>query len=340
MINSHIYELRSPRELVIKTESLEASSLLQSQLLCRTLYSAISPGTEVAAYVGDPPLRPGPIYPRVIGYCNVAEVVAIGEFVTQYKVGDRILSFQSHRSAFISNEDRIICKIPDGVDLVEASVTYLFHLGYNALLKGGFQPGNSVAVLGLGALGLTSLAVANAFGGEAIGITGQINLEDTAHAFGAVHVFQKNQLDCSSMVKEHSNGGVDMLITTSSSWSDWRLAISSVRKEGVICVIGFPGRVQPKPTFNPLDSQYLYDSQLKIVNCGYSPDLDVEPYEIRFTQKRNCNFLLGQIIRKRLPAANLISKIVSWRGLGALYEQMASKDRNIITGVLDWTKES
>jgi threonine dehydrogenase-like Zn-dependent dehydrogenase len=319
---------------------LYESQMLGNQVLCKTLYSAISPGTEIAAYKGEPPLRPGPIYPRVIGYCNIAKVLAVGNAVTRFEVGDLVLNFQSHRSAFICDEDKIACIVPENANLVNSSTTYLFHLGYNALLKGGFRPGYSVAVLGLGALGLTSIALASAFGAEVYGISNQGYREKLALEFGAKKIYQKTGLDCSQGLMAITNGGVDLLVSTSSSWSDWKVAISSVRKEGVICVLGFPGRAEPIPSFNPLDSQYFYDSQLKIICCGYSPDVDVPPHDIRFTIKRNCEFLLGQIKNNRLPASKIISAVIPWRDLNSLYERMALREQNLITGVLDWTIEN
>lgn len=70
-------------------------ALQSDQVFARTLYSAISPGTEIAAFLGCPPLRPGKLCPRVVGYCNVAEVLAIGAGVTLCRTGDTILKVSS-----------------------------------------------------------------------------------------------------------------------------------------------------------------------------------------------------------------------------------------------------
>ena len=53
--------------------------------------TAISPGTELAAYVGLPPLRDGPAYPRLQGYCNVGRVLTVGERVRHLVPGQRVL---------------------------------------------------------------------------------------------------------------------------------------------------------------------------------------------------------------------------------------------------------
>ncbi|MGZ6288264.1 MAG: zinc-dependent alcohol dehydrogenase, partial [Bdellovibrionota bacterium] len=165
-IESKIVELDGPKSIVIKSEQLDLSELKDNEVAGQTLFSAISPGTELAAYRGDPPLRPGKIYPRVVGYCNVARVIAAGKLVKDFAVGDIILSFQSHRTTFICSQEVIATVIPSDANLIHASTTYLFHLGYNALIKGDFRPGMSVAVVGLGTLGLTTVAVASSSGGR------------------------------------------------------------------------------------------------------------------------------------------------------------------------------
>jgi len=338
LVTSRIIELDKPRNIVVREETLDLTRLKPSELAGRTIYSAVSPGTEIAAYVGDPPLRPMKVYPRVVGYCNVAEVIGVGADVTDYKVGDRILNFQSHRSNFICSEQSVAALIPqDCRDLVAVSTTYLFHLGYNALLKGNFRPGMSVAVIGLGTLGLTTLALASSFGGVVYALSDQKESLDKAVKFGAESVYLKSGTGSVDDIRRQTEGGVDLVITTSGRWDDWLLALRLARKEGCICVIGFPGRTEPIPGFNPLDSSYFYDSQLKIVSCGYTPHLDVPPYDIRFTMKRNCSFLLKQVIRGKLPALEIVSKVVPWREIQGLYDTMASHEPGFLTGVLDWT---
>src|SRR5688572_21668827 len=61
--------LNGPRELEFQ-DVLLPPDITEDQLLARTEFSAVSLGTEMAAYSGEPPLRPGIIYPRLVGYCN------------------------------------------------------------------------------------------------------------------------------------------------------------------------------------------------------------------------------------------------------------------------------
>src|SRR5262245_1716198 len=154
------YELHGPRDLVVTQQSIELEALGDNEIAAETRYSAVSPGTEIAAYRGDPPLRPMRQYPRLMGYCNVAEIVAVGAAVRTLRVGQIILTFQSHRSAFVCSASDIIAVVEPAIEATLATTTYLFHLGYAALLRADVRAGNTVAVLGLGAIGLTTVAVA------------------------------------------------------------------------------------------------------------------------------------------------------------------------------------
>lgn len=123
---------------------------------------------------------------------------------------------------------------------------------------------------------------------------------------------------------------VDLLVSTSGTWADWRLALQQTRKDGTIAVLGFPGRTDAPPPFNPLASEYFYDSQLRIVACGQSSDADL---------RKNCAWLLDLIRVGSLPAAELLSETVSWKSLSAVYEKLGRRDASR-TVALDWSVDA
>ncbi|MCZ8501943.1 hypothetical protein O9853_14610 [Vibrio lentus] len=112
---SQIYQLEAPKELKVIDRELSIES--GDQVLAESIYSAVSPGTELSAWVGKPPLRPGKIYPRVQGYCNLARVVSIGNQVKNTKIGDWILTHQSHRTKFCISESEILVSFDNLTDV-------------------------------------------------------------------------------------------------------------------------------------------------------------------------------------------------------------------------------
>src|SRR5438105_1333395 len=115
MVEATVVILTGPREVILRRESIDPATLGASSVLCETIVSVISPGTELAAYTGQPALREGAIYPRLQGYCNVARVLAVGSGVSSLIAGDRILSFSSHRSHFTIDAADVLVTLPRGV---------------------------------------------------------------------------------------------------------------------------------------------------------------------------------------------------------------------------------
>ncbi len=323
-------ELVGPRSLNWISSSVDERPLEAHEIRCRTRYTTISPGTEVAAFVGLPPLRPGPVYPRLVGYCNLAEVQEVGEGVTSVKPGEMVITHQSHRSGFICSEDAVLALVDRDLDLPSFSATYIFHLGYAALQKAGFSAGHSVAVIGLGAVGLGTVAVAASCGGLVTAFSDQTAIGAKAEEVGAEKVCGKNT-DIGSAASQF-----DVVVTTSNSWSDWKLALEAVRQNGVIAVLGFPGRGQGLPAFNPIASEYLYDKQITVVGAGMVPNLNVRASDLRFTVKRNMQWLVKSIENGKLPVRAIVSEIKPARDLENIYERLAVRDPQLITAALEW----
>lgn len=326
--SARVVKLLGPRQLVWVDEPLPAS-LPVDALLCRTLASAISPGTELAAYLGARPLRDIPAYPRVQGYCNVAEVLAVGADVTSHSPGDRVLSFASHRSHFVLAEAESLLKLPPGMAAEHATVTYLFHLGYNALLRAGVQAGHRVAVIGLGALGLATVAVARLAGADVLAVSGHEAARRCAIACGADAVVDR-------AAAPGREGTADVVVTTTNAWDDWRLALQLAAPRGTIAVLGFPGRETAPGDFNPLDSRYFYTKQLRIEAVGLSPERADARGFTRFNERDNLRFLLGRIASGALPAAALISGRFPAERIEQAYQALIERRDFPVTYVLEW----
>jgi D-arabinose 1-dehydrogenase-like Zn-dependent alcohol dehydrogenase len=108
-----------------------------------------------------------------------------------------------------------------------------------------------VLVIGLGVLGLTSVAMARVAGAEVFAITNQSQPAAIASDLGA-RVFDRAGR---AALVEALEAGADVVISTVNGWDDWQLALELAAQNGVIACLGFPGRGEELPGFNPLDSQ-------------------------------------------------------------------------------------
>jgi threonine dehydrogenase-like Zn-dependent dehydrogenase len=331
--------LHGPRELCFEDVSYDLAKLGPTELCGATEYSTVSLGTEKAAYMGLPALRPGPIYPRLVGYCNAARVVAVGAEVKSVAAGARVLTHQSHQSCFVCDVKDVIATIPPTLDSRTASMTYVAHIALNALQRAAFQPGESVVVQGLGPIGLSAVALARALcAGVVVAVGNDQSRMDKASTLGASLTVASNSVDLARQVADATGGALaDIVVTTVNAWSGWRTSLSVVREFGRIAVLGFPGRGQTPPDFNPFEAQTFYTKQPSILSAGLAAGPGIWGDGDRGEQlRRNMRLLLGLVLDGRLPMAQLITHEVPWSELGRVYALAESGDKSLLGAVLRW----
>lgn len=321
--------LLGPRHLVFESEEFDPAELGPKEISVATEFSAISPGTELGAYLGQPPLRPGPAYPRLVGYCNCGRVLEAGRDVKNVRPGERVLTFASHRSHFRTPTDEIAGVVPVGLESKAAAATYLFHLALVGLRRARSHPGSRIAVIGLGALGMASVALAKAQGAMVTAISGRGAALEHARALGADRLMSSGS-EAADLLQ------AEIVVTTSNSWKDWQLALRVAGRFATIAVLGFPGRGQPGPEFNPLASQYFYDKQLEIVASGQLPETSDRVNFEAGTLQQNMQDLMKLMIDKALPTDLFDRNVRPWHELAEAYEDLASRRTDALTILLQW----
>jgi threonine dehydrogenase-like Zn-dependent dehydrogenase len=119
----------------------------------------------------------------------------------------------------------------------------------------------------------------------------------------------------------------DIVVLTTNSWSDWHLALSIAKFGGSILVLGFPGRGEPLPTKNPLDSSLFYAKQLVVRAIGHMPDVDCDRSDLPRTLKRNCEEILRLLMSGRLPGHAVVKEFYPYSRLGEIYSQLSTGKR-------------
>jgi threonine dehydrogenase-like Zn-dependent dehydrogenase len=338
MITAKVSMLIAPGQLVFREERIDPDDLKSDEIFCETLVSAISPGTEVAAYQGMPPLRPtAQPYPRLVGYLNVARVQAAGSAVHDCAVGDRILSYVCHRSHFTLSQDKVMAILPASVDSSAASLAYLYRLALNGLRRGQIRHSLSVVVIGLGPIGLCAIQQASLLGAEVTAVSARPKALALARRLGAASTLRLEPNNADTALEEGHPQDFDLVVTTSNRWEDWQVALRLPRFNGVIVVLGFPGRGQPPPQFNPLASQYLYDRQLSIIGAGMSPAMAGSREEDGLdAQRSDLREILGQMADGAIDPTPLIDGVFDAANLAEAYEILSNARSGSGTLVLRW----
>lgn len=314
-VEARYHWLAAPGRIELREERYDSAALEDGQMLCATRYSAISPGTELAAFNGLAPLRPSAApYPRWLGYMNVAEVLASRGPVP---AGALVYSHAAHRSHFVIDAGRVLAQVT--LDPCSASLAHLYRLAWSGLRRGrGTLPGR-VGIVGLGAIGLCAVQVASLFGCQIVAVSEHASAAALARARGAqVH----GRASAQAMPEGE---GCDLVLVTTNSWRDWDLALSMTRYGAVVSVIGFPGRAGDTPRANPLDSRYFYDRQLSLISAGKAGFAAGDLAQI-----------LEWIAAGRIDPKALIAAVHPAADLAGAYRALQAGARAPGTVVLDW----
>jgi len=303
------------------------------QVLVRTRVTALSTGTDLANYDGRSEELPGaPSYPRAVGYSNVGVVDKVGASVTRLAVGDRVFSTRPHCSGYLAEESDLLVKIDPRVDAEQASLAYLTHLGAAALRTAKYLPGENVLVIGLGVIGLCTVALASSLGAQVEAIANHPRRMELARTMHAQQTWNTD-LDPSGVF---GGRGADVTVLTANSWDAYRTALETAAHAGRIALLGFPGRAQPQPDFNPLDARWIYGKQLTISGAGFAARVECAPEEIRFNLRRSLEDILGRLADGRLNFAPLISHRISADSMRDGYEMALAHDKSLTAAVFLW----
>jgi threonine dehydrogenase-like Zn-dependent dehydrogenase len=327
------------RDLRMEESEIDEEALKKGECLVETDVSAFSTGTDLANYLGDSTYVPGaPDYPRQVGYSNAGVVRRVFDEDGLLAPGQRVFSIRPHQSAFITEQDEVLVPIPVGVSSSEASLAYLTQLGLSALRRARYEAGENVLVLGLGVIGLCTVALARAIGACVVGIEANSELRaDVATTLGAQRVLMSEEGQIKEKTeKVFGEAGADIVVLTANPWAAYRLALELVRREGRVSILGFPGRGQQRPDFNPLDPRWIYAKQLTLTGAGLTSSLRCEASEIRFNLSRNLEFVLGLMRDGSLNLGPLISHRFPASQARDAYELAVEHPNELVAAVFDW----
>ncbi len=250
--------------------------------------------------------------PLPLGYCNVGVVEQVGAGVTGFAVGDRVASNGKH--AEVVCVPAILCaKVPEGVSDDEAAFTVLASIALQGIRLAQPTLGETVAVIGLGLIGLVTVQLLRANGCKVIGIDLDATKLAAARAMGAETVNRGAGQDPVAFAETFTAGrGVDAVLITAAtdSHEPVQSAARMSRKRGRIVLVGVAGLKLSRADF--------YEKELSFqVSCSYGPGRYDPSYEdrgndypigfVRWTEQRNFEAVLDAIAQGSLKVGELVS---------------------------------
>lgn len=208
--------------------------------------------------------------PALFGHELAGTVVQAGEGVTEFASGDRVVALNSAPcgecffcergqenlcddllfnngayAEFIRVPARIVSKntlrIPDHVPLEHAALTEPLACAVHGFEDSHPHPGDIVAIIGGGPLGLMMLHVASLAGCETIAVVKHDGQVEAAKQLGAAHVVQASTIRkaiAETRALTPKERGVDIAIEAVGVPDAWEEAVEMVRKGGTVNFFG------------------------------------------------------------------------------------------------------
>tara|TARA_B100001093_G_scaffold256916_1_gene245672 strand:+ start:19025 stop:21118 length:2094 start_codon:yes stop_codon:yes gene_type:complete len=270
--------------------------------------------------------------PLQLGYCNVGQVIKVGNKVKGIVPGDRVVSNGPH-GEYVSVPQNLCAKIPDNVSDESAAFTVLASIGLQGIRLADPKFGETFLVIGLGVIGLLTAQILKSNGCKVLGLDPDTDKCDLASKFGIQTLVlngKSNPIDWS--LNKTSDIGVDgVLITAATSSNDpITIASSACRTRGRIILVGVAGL--------DLRRDLFYKKELSFqVSCSYGPGRYDSNYEkngndypigfVRWTENRNFQSILEAFSQGNLVSDILISHRYKFENSEEAYDLLISKEK-------------
>lgn len=309
-----------------KVEVLEYQDreLQEDEVLVKTEYASGKHGTTLALFENvnfegkrfDPAMRifldaddaggPAGGEPQNLGTTGVGTVIQVGSGVTRWKEGDRVFGRMDTRETNICKADDL-WELSD-LDPLEALCIEPAYVAFHAVREANVRYGDTVAVIGLGAIGLLAVQMAHQCGAElVIAVDPLEKRRDWGQRHGANYVLDPRQGDPALEIHKLTGGpGVDVAIEVAGRTEALETAIRSTRVGGTVCSAGF---YQGEAKGLWLGREWHHNRLTMVVphGCGWGhPPRDYP----RWTEKRAYDAIVSLMRQGKLQADGLIDPVV------------------------------
>jgi threonine dehydrogenase-like Zn-dependent dehydrogenase len=254
------------------------------------------------------PRRPTPEQPWNMGTTGVGVITEIGPDVTGWQIGNHVFGLMDVRESNVCRADRVWAL--GDIDPTLALCIEPAYVAFHSVRESQVRFGDTVAVIGLGVLGLLAVQIALHAGAETVIAVDMLpNRRELAAQNGADHVLDPRDGDVARRIHELTGGpGVDVAIELAGAYPALQTAIRAARVGGTICSAGF---YQGEAHGLWLGREWHHNRLSMIVphGCGWGhPPRDYP----RWDEQRAYDALASLMRKGKLTAPGMIHPIVSF----------------------------
>jgi len=251
--------------------------------------------------------------PMALGYSSAGTVVGLGEGVQGFQVGQRVAcaggGYAVHAEYAVVPVN-LLAPLPENVDFESGAFGTLGAIALHGFRLGQPQVGETVAVIGLGLLGLISVGLAQAAGCRVFGVDLDEQRVALARQMGAEAVLRPQAEDAAQAFTQGAGADIVLICADTPANDPVELAGELCRDRGRVVAVGAVGLALPRRV-------YFYKEIDFIVSRSYGPGRYDPSYEegghdyplgfVRWTAGRNLSAFLNLIGDGKLEVSPLIS---------------------------------
>jgi len=284
--------------------------------------------------------------PMPLGYASAGTVVAVGEDLTGFQVGDRVAcaggGYAVH-AEYVVVPKNLMTRLPDAVDFESAACATLGAIALHAVRLASLQVGERVAILGLGLLGQLGLQIVRSAGCVVFGVDLDPRRVALACGFGAYAVPRAEAEEAAQAASQGIGFDVVLICADTTSNDPIELAGRIARDRGRVVVVGAVGMDIPRKIY--------YDKELGLlISRSYGPGRYDAEYEeggqdypigyVRWTEGRNLGAVVEMMAAGRLVVQPLIThRFPIESGLEAYDLIMGKTDQQFLGVLLTYPSE-
>lgn len=314
----------------------EVAQPASGEVLLENEYTAASSGTERANLINLPNTvtrqNGFPFYP---GYSGAGRVIAVGDEVTNLKIGDRtIIAWGGHCSHTIKKADSILKIEDESIDLLDAAFAHIASFPLLGVRKLKIELGESMMIAGMGILGAFAVQIAHLSGAVPVIVSDFDSARrELALQLGATAAFSPDEDMFIEKVKAATEGnGPAAVVEVTGSSVALQQALEYIAWEGRISLLGCT-RISDAP----IDFyQYVHRRGISLIGAHTFSRPKYESSPGHWTEHDDYRTFLKLVASKKLQVRPLISAIVSPESASKVYIRLAETEQAPLGIVFDW----